>query len=194
VKHMTPELIARFRSNDDAIAEPASVEWELQGAAYRKRLKEIRTCLPPGARRLLQRYSLHDARVLTMAADEVPHFSVFLELDCPTSEADRYIELRYRLAGGIAKTLKLLHYEELAEDGKPLGWCMYDEIDMEEGPVEAFTHSILFTGGWELRLTFFTMHCRRLNFLFPPVNSEGMADPKAEGPVECLKRLARLPA
>ena len=194
MKYMTPDLISRFRSADDAVSEAAGLEWESQGEAYRKRLKDIRQYLPSGVRRLLRRYFLHDAKVVTMATDEVPHFSIVLQLDNPSSAGDKYLELRYRLAGGIGKGVEFVQHEVLAADGSSFGWWLYDEIDMREGPVEAFTHSILFSGGYELRLTFFSMQCKRLNFLFPPANNEGAVAPNVSEPAESLKRLVRRPA
>jgi len=81
MKYFTPDLLARFRSLDDAVAEAASVEWQHQCEAYTKHLKEIRLDLSSGARRVLRRYQFHDAKVLTIASDDVPHFSFFLEID-----------------------------------------------------------------------------------------------------------------
>ena len=173
---MTPELIARFRSEDDDIAEAAAAEWERRGEKYRTRLQAIRGELPKSVRRLLGRHALHDARVLAIAADANPHFSIFLELENPADPRDRRLELRYRLAGGMRKGLRLVKHSALAGDGKPLAWWLYDEFDVSEGPVPAFTHSILLTGGYEFQLTFFALSCRRLNLLFPAVNAEGEVD------------------
>ena len=176
MKYMTPELIARFRSEDDDVAEAAAQEWESRCEAYRAHWKAIREELPRLVRRLFARRSLHDARVLAMAAGEGPHFSIFLELENPADPRDRRLELRYRLAGGMRKGLRLTKHPALAGDGKPLAWWLYDEFDVSEGPVRAFTHSILLTGGYEFQLTFFTLSWRRLNFLFPAVNADGEVD------------------
>src|SRR5437667_5445299 len=176
MNYMTPDLIARTRSDDDDIAEGAAAEWRHRCEAYRVRVKEIKPHLPLGLRRLLRGYSLHDAKVLTMAAGKSPHFSIFFELDNPSGPEDQHLELRYRLAGGVGKGLEFVQHEALVGDGNPFGWCMYDEIDLQEGPVEAFTHSLLFTGGCELRLTFFVLLCRPLHFLVPPSNSGGGVD------------------
>jgi hypothetical protein len=181
VKYFTPELLARYRSTDDAIADAASDEWERACEAYAENLKSIRPGLSSAVRRLLRRFSLHDAKVLAMAADEVPHFSIFLELENPKGKADRHLELRYRLVGGAKKGYEWVRHPMLAGDGKPFGWWMYDEMDVSDGPVPAMTHSILFTGGEELRLTFFSLSCRRLDFLFPPTTAEGLANLEAAG-------------
>jgi hypothetical protein len=167
MKYMTPDLIARFRSKDDAIAEAGALEWQRACAEYEQHLKDIRAGLPKGVRGFLRRYCLHDARVLALAADEVPYFSIFLRLDKPPTPADRHLELRYRLLGGMKKGIRLTRHSGPAAQGKPLGWWLYDEIDVRKGKVPATTHSILFTGGYELQLTFSTLTCRRLSFVLP---------------------------
>ena len=176
MKYMTPDLIARFRSENDDVAEPAAEEWERRCEAYRTHWKAIREELPKSVRRLLARCSLHDARVLAVAAEEKPYFSIFLDLESPADPRDKRLELRYRLAGGVRKGLRLVKHPALAGDGKPLAWWLYDEFDVSEGPVPVFTHSILLTGGYEFQLTFFALSCRRLNFLFPALNAEGEVD------------------
>jgi hypothetical protein len=173
MKYMTPELIARFRSADDVVAELAVEEWEQQGEAYRARLAAIGPTLPRGVRRLL-RYNLHDARVTAIATDDTPSLSLYLELASPAASHDKQLELRYRLIGPAKDGLELLRHEALASDGKPLAWWMYDEIDVTKGASAAGTHSILFTGGYEMRFIFYQVTCRRLNFLMPPTNGYEM--------------------
>jgi hypothetical protein len=165
---MTP-ICSRFRSLDDEIAEAASVEWERRCEAYNQHLKEIRDHFSRGARRLLRCYPFHDAQVVALAADESRHFSLFLELDEPAErENKKRLELRYRLVGGTAKAYEIHRHEALSGDGKPFGWWLYDELDVANGEIPAMTHSILFTGGYELRLTFFAVNCRRVDFLSVP--------------------------
>jgi hypothetical protein len=86
---LTPDLLARFRSLNDDIAEAASAEWERQCQAYNQHLKEIRPHLSRGARRLLRSFPFHDAKVLALAADDAPHFSLFLELNEPAEKKKR---------------------------------------------------------------------------------------------------------
>jgi hypothetical protein len=101
MKYMTAELLARFRAPDDKIADQAAEEWERQCQAYARHLQEIDKSLTVGARRLLRRHDLHDAKILTMARDEVPHFSFYLELeDSSQLDGKRRLEIRYRLVGG----------------------------------------------------------------------------------------------
>jgi hypothetical protein len=178
--YMTPELLARFRSVDDDISEAAAEEWERRGMEYRGHLEQLgsRPDLPRGLRKLLKRDILHDAKVLTMAVDKGNCFSLFLELAGPVNPQDRHLELRYRLAGGPGSGLEFIEHPILKGDGKPFGWWMYDEFDVTAGKVEAYTHSILFTGGWEVQLRFFSLACRPLDFLWLPANGEGVIDPK----------------
>jgi hypothetical protein len=190
MKYMTPELLARVRSADDDLAEAAADEWERQGQEYRARLEEIqsRPDLPRGLRKLLKRDRLHDAKVLALATDQGKHFSMVLEVPWQTDPAKKYVELQSRLVGGLSKGFDLVAHEILKGDGKPFGWWLYDEIDVTDGKVEAYTHSILLTGGWELRLTFFALAWRRLEFLWLPTNHEGLVDPQE---VERLRKVSR---
>jgi hypothetical protein len=177
MKFFTPDLLIRFGSTDDAIADAASDEWEQVHAAYVTHLQRIRPDLPRGMRRLLRRYYLHDAKVLAVAADEKQFFSIFLELNKPQ---DKFLELKYRLVGNGKKPGFSLHrHSELAGESKPLGWWLYDELDVAGGDLAAFTHTILFTGGIELRLAFFQFTCSRVNFFVRPMNSaaEDTTDP-----------------
>ena len=175
MKFFPPDLIARTRSDDDAVADDASVEWDRQCKAYNQHLQAIRPRLSRGARRLLRNRHLHDAKVLTIAVDEVPRCSLFLQLDDPDTPAGKkFHELRYRLVGGPGRGLEWLRHKELAGDGKPLGMWLYDEMDVVEGNYNLMTHSILLTGGWEVRLTFVGVTSRRLDFLSLPTDEEGV--------------------
>jgi hypothetical protein len=49
MKYFKPELLARYRSLDDGVAEAAAEEWEQAVVAYRRRLR----CHPPSGLRLL---------------------------------------------------------------------------------------------------------------------------------------------
>jgi hypothetical protein len=148
MKFFTPDLLFRFGSEDDATADAANEEWERANDKYLQRLQKIRHLLPRGARSLLRNHCLHDARVVMLGVPEGHRvISLLLELDTPR---DQGLLLRYDLQ----KPPALLKHAELAEIGTPLEW-LYDEFDVAK-PVQrpVFTHSILFTGGRELRLTF----------------------------------------
>jgi hypothetical protein len=148
MKYFTPDLLLRYGSEDDATADAAHREWERKSRQYQERLDAVRPLLPRAARSLLRRYCLHDARVLMLGIprDDLA-LSLVLELDDATGTA---VQLVYDLV----RKPRLRKHPELAERGAPLEW-LYDEFDVEEGKEgKVFTHSILFTGGQELRLAF----------------------------------------
>lgn len=170
MKYMTPDLLARLRSPEVAAAEAALAEWQEACDRYNRHVEDIQAGLPPAARKLLSpRLNLHDARVLALAVDEAPLLSIYVELDRPRKPGDRYLELRYRLAGDRGAVLKLTRHSALEGDGKALGWWLYDELEvLREGETTTFAHSILFTGGVELRVLFFSLSCRRVQQLLLP--------------------------
>lgn len=149
MKYFTPDLLARFGSMDDAVADAAHQEWEEVNAKYLEHLREIRPKLPRAAKSLLRHHCLHDAKLLALGIRrDGLAISMFLELDAPH---DRAISLSYDLT----KRAELLKHPALSEPGTPLEW-LYDEFNIvtKRRGRPLFTHSILFTGGRELRLTF----------------------------------------
>lgn len=151
MNYFTPSLLLRFGSTDDDVADAAQDEWEKANQKYLKHLEAIRPRLPRGARSLLRNFCLHDARLLALGlgADHL-QLSFVLELDPPR---DRGILLTYDLS----RRPELLTHPELSEPGTPLEW-LYDEFDLARRKAQPTAlHSILFTGGRELCLTFRTL-------------------------------------
>lgn len=166
MKYFTPELLDRFGSAEDEVAQVASKEWEQAHERYLAHLQEIKAKIPKRVRLLLRRYYLHDAKVLTIAYDEQPFFSIFLQLDTPSKEM---IELRYRLAGRP----RCIQHSVISDGEKPWQWWLYDEFEVvldkeKERFLPIFMHSILLTGGVELELPFYDLRCRRFGrAMFP---------------------------
>ena len=75
----------------------------------------------------------------------------------------------------------MVRHEALAGDGPPRVWWLYDEMDMSAGDVPVMTHSILLTGGYEVRLKFFGVRCRRLKILDLPSDEEGALGSEVAG-------------
>ena len=75
----------------------------------------------------------------------------------------------------------MVRHEALVGDGPPRGWWLYDEMDMSAGDVPVMTHSILLTGGYEIRLKFFSVCCRRLKILDLPADEEGALGSEVAG-------------
>ena len=193
MKYMTPDLLAQFRSENDDGADAAAAEWDRRCEAYLSHLEIIGPSLSPGHHRLLRRYDFHDAKVTAaLAADEVPHFSILIELDDPTKRtARRTWSFAIGSWAGCSRAWSGSKHEASVRDGGPFGWWLSDEFDVSTGDVPAMTHSILFTGGYEIRLTFFSMSCRRLDFLSLPADENGLGGPKVAGQWASLKELLR---
>src|SRR5262249_38355655 len=102
MKYFTPELLARCRSTDDEVADDAADKWEQALAAYKTRLRKIRSHLPLGVRQLLRRASLHDAQCLVITTSgsgaEKELFLTF-RLAGSSQQPAGGVELRYRLSG-----------------------------------------------------------------------------------------------
>jgi hypothetical protein len=176
MKFFTPDLINRFGSEDDRVALAAQQELEERSDEYLRHLREIEDKLPQRFRELLDRFYLHDSRVIahsslgisepgwpgeTKLAELVPgwkptaqdesrshSFWIALQLDTPPREI---LVLKYRCA-----VIEETQLHQLLRDGEcpDLEW-LYDEVELvrtDRG--NEFRHSILFTKGLELRLRF----------------------------------------
>jgi hypothetical protein len=149
MKYMTAELLARYQSEDESAALQAFEQWEQAGESYRTELQALRQKLPQPAADLIDRFQLHDARVLFVGVH--PAAVVFvLMLDGEGGG----LQLEYDLTKPATLTL----HPEIAEDC-PLEW-VYDELSATDGH---FIHCILFSDGSELRLAF-----RSLRLLYFP--------------------------
>jgi hypothetical protein len=156
VKYMTPELLARFRSDDDRVADAAAEEWDRAGEAYRDHLTLIMPNLPPAAQWLSSpTFCLHDARVLATWADaERPVVGIDVELDHPRGKVFRLV---YSL---MHPFIKELSHPTLVRDGPPGEYWLYDEFDViQDEPYPTLRHSILLTGSRELQLYFKALDC-----------------------------------
>lgn len=155
MKYFTPELLARFRSSNEAVAEKAADEWELQAERYAKHFTSIRPQLPRGLAQFLDACSLHDATVkigrLKSAKND---FAILATLENP--ERDTAF-LFYQLKGEP----KITRHPPSSEVAGPPEW-MYDELEIVDGggilfnlfhhPV--YRHSILLSDGIEIQVDF----------------------------------------
>ena len=138
------ELLAKYRSRDDDIADAAAKKWDSAAAAYQTRLRVIKSRLPLGIRRFLSNFTLHDARIL--AATSSKHLSLFTML--------------MQLEGAAASPGKIIQLFYLTEAKAPpqrAPACdvpiLYDEVDWDEQK-EEFTHSLLLANASELVIRF----------------------------------------
>ena len=179
MKYMTPELLARFRSLDDAVSELAAAEWQRACNAYNEYLEETRSRLPRAVRSLLRRFCLHDARVILLGhREDGLSFSIFLKLDTPK---DKGVQLTYEL---VEPPVGHRH-PVLSDESSPLVW-LYDEFEVREAAGEAFPtfwHSLLFTNGRELRLHFRELKLQIYEKVFSPM-MRPLAEDGARGGLE----------
>ena len=144
MKHFTPELLRRFASKEDAIAEAAEVEWERACEEYRKHLRVVEPKLPVSAREFLRDYNMHDAHLIAHeVGKEDDTLSLLFQLDGTESG----LQLTYWLRR--AKSTFIL--PERKKGPLEVEW-LYDELDVIDKRL--FKHSILMTGGVELGLAF----------------------------------------
>jgi hypothetical protein len=162
MKYFKPDLLAKYRSRDPDTAEAAATEWQRRAEAYRKHLKQIQDRLPSGVRQLLRSLTLHDAHLLTFNVAMVRGRPQFL--------------VSYRLPGGDGRAGVLLRYDGVeglkVVDHEPQGAgetgmvALYDEFAVSAD--NRVTHSILMTGGVELRIRFARLVVTRLTRVVAP--------------------------
>ena len=180
MKYFKPDLLRRCRSLDDDTADAAAAEWEKAVVAYRMRLQALRRRLPVDARRLLAHYTLHDAKILSVArihavADGAGRrsLSVRVRVEDAPSQAGDVLDLHYALAAGPGGLV--FKRTSLFEGGAPeLGRILYAEFDWDEHR-RVWTHSLLLSGGRELDIRFGGFRLRRLEeiSLAPPGTAAG---------------------
>ena len=177
MNYFIPDLLARFGSTDDAVADAAQAEWEQAHARYLAHLTAIRSNLPRAVRGLVRRFNLHDARVLTLAFGR-RSLSLVLALDAPRGQG---LRIDYGLA---SNPVVIQHATPAEEETTPLEW-LYDEIGLaERGGITLFTHSILFTRGRELQLAFYDLRLKRYRKVLSP--AEGLKEGGDASGVEAL--------
>ena len=168
MRYFTPELLARYRSPADAVADAAAAEWEQAVAKYNAELDAIRSDLPGGVIALLDRYSLHDAKLLgVLVAAKRPRVSLLIQLEGRPNRPGKVLELRYLVARrpSLSVTTHGNARKALADGNR----IQYDEFGkVSDDPAEVFSHSLLLKDGSELRITFVEMQVRRLQRLILP--------------------------
>ena len=143
MKFFTPDLVARFASEDPSVAHCADQEWESATRRYRKHLDK----LPPKLKEFAESVCLHDAQYLGISKIAGP----FVEggpAVVTLKQGEQFIFLVYFLvsepAWQAAPSTKTFQTNELL-------W-LYDEIHVEADGT--FLHEILLSNGKVLALHF----------------------------------------
>lgn len=170
MNYFTPDLFVRMQSDDDDVLDAVDAEWEAARRRYRERLSIVRSKFPESVRRHIEKLSLHDAEVLSLAREN-GHFVCVLLLDAPRRQT---VILTYTLAGDAS----------IDKSAIPAGFCtphvrwLYDEWDVAPRTRKQFVHRILLSNGWELRLRFRNLQVVVANAVLQPERpNERMAEP-----------------
>jgi hypothetical protein len=176
MKYLTDDLLARSKSTDDDILDAVSREWEQALQEYETHLQRIREHLPIRVRDLLDKFCLHDAKILTFSLtksrrDDVWYWSIFLR---PEGSQEEWYELKYQLVNGPGSVR--IHRSAPGKD-KPFRIWLYDEFDvLATEPHATFLHSVLFSGGFELQIHFKHLKIRRHGKMYFPSEPLGRSD------------------
>jgi hypothetical protein len=175
MKFFTPDLLDRFGSEDARIASEAHIDLEERSEAYLRHLRDVEAKLPARLGVLLEQFYLHDSRVIShshlrapelgeLQCDEqarpadgpnslnregrLPTFWIILQLD--TSPRDTLI-LQYQ----SALVREIHHVKKVGDAEYPYLEWLHDEVDLSPSRRgDEFRHSILFSNGLELDVTF----------------------------------------
>ena len=148
------------------------MKWQGRAEAYRKRLQEMQPGLPLGVRRLLRSLTLHDASLLTInLAQARGRTRFFLSFQLADRDGRAGVQLRY----DTVKPLKVLLHEPNTS-GDAVLFALYDEFDISADGT--LTHSILMTGGVEIRVRFTNLLLTRFTRVAAP--GRGMPDFKQQ--------------
>lgn len=146
MKYFTPELVIRFGSLDDEVADAAQHEWEEALENYEKHLQQLRPDFPAPLQQL-ELLLLHDAKVLSIAQRQKQLIMV-LHKEIPPRDL---VILTYELESELLIVKEALP----AQFRREVMEFMYDEIEVTHNNQHAvFCQSILFSNGWEIRLQF----------------------------------------
>jgi hypothetical protein len=175
MKYLKHTLLEQSRSLDDGAAEAACDEWDRAIAHYNTALAAIRPQFPAAVRTILDRFSLHDAKVLTYFLTK-RKLSLLVQLEGNSARPGKMLEMKYTVAKG---GLRIVKHGKDDEWPKDRGRIQDDEFDKAANTPEAvFTHFILLTGGYELRIRFTDLCLRRLKkVMFPSVEQAGLGTP-----------------
>ncbi len=144
MKYFTPELFSRLQNFDPGAMDAADADWEAAEARYEDRLRELGPAVAPVLKRF-EDVLLHDATVESISRRD-DQFVIVLHKDVPPRDV---VTLTYTLAGEPFIDRNALPPELRSQ----VMQFQYDEFDVERrGDLTYWTHSILFSNGWELRL------------------------------------------
>ena len=146
MKYFTRDLLERFGSPEDDVADAAQAEWEAAAEAYREELAATRQYFDPQLLRLLDEVRLHDAQLLL-----AERFGDLFFVEIVPVRTVRPILLTYDLAPGYPAEM----LGEAPRTSDAAVYWLYDELSaLSPGLARAFTHTILLSDGREIVIPF----------------------------------------
>jgi hypothetical protein len=174
MKYLKYALLERCRSLDNDVAEAAGDEWDQAIDRYDAALTAIRPQFPAGVRTILDRFSLHDAKVLTYFLTK-RRLSLLVRLEGTSACPGKLLELNYTLAKA---GLRIVRHVDVKRRPKDRGRIQYDEYGKASDSPAVFSHSLLLAEGRELRIRFTDLHVRRLKkVVLPSAEQAGLGTP-----------------
>jgi hypothetical protein len=161
MKCFTAALLARFGSEESAVANAAQTEWENACERYNAYIDSVKGEMPPGLREIEDSYHLHDAKVWAMGK-QARLFVIVLQLDTPPHSL---LTFTFELIDEPSIDTKALP-PELCSKGTVVKW-QYDELECLPGEPSTWSWSILFSNGWEIRLHFRDVQVQETEALLP---------------------------
>jgi hypothetical protein len=165
MNYFTPDLIARGQSSDSRVLDEVETLWDEQCDRYQAQLQSIEKELPPGLRRIVENYYLHDAKIHGIGRQHRSFFFV-LQLDTPPQAL---LAFTYHLVE--EPSISFVLNEAARSKGGAVEWW-YDEIDKVAGEALTWRQSILLSNGWEVSLHFQDVQVEEMQAILPaPRNS-----------------------
>jgi Protein of unknown function (DUF4085) len=146
MKYFPRDLLERYGSLDDAVANAAHAEWEAALERYEQYLQSIEAELPEHVREF-NRLLLHDA-VVSSIARQGDRLIMVLRKNIPPRDV---VTLTYTLTAE-----PVIDKDALPADARgPVMDLQHDEFELvREGGRNTYAQTILFGNGWEMTLRF----------------------------------------
>jgi hypothetical protein len=158
MRYFTPDLLERFGSLDDDVADAAHEEWERAIVRSNRRWQKIKAAFPKEVQRFEDEHvCLHDAQLLSMGR-QADTFVMVLQ---PEPPSQNMVLLTFTLEGEpVIDTAALPR----RQDTSYAEW-MYEEFDLDRR--KRCTFEVLLSNGWSVQLRFRDFQYLIAQRLFP---------------------------